>query len=476
MTQTETAGGSKLWGGRFEGAQDPRFEAFNRSLPFDRRLWAEDIVGSIGWAGALHGAGVLTAEEAKSIITALEHIGAELDHDASPLATSTAEDVYAYVETALAARVGDLAKKLHTGRSRNDQVATDLKLWCRAAGETLDEGLLEAMQALVTLAERHATTAMPGYTHLQRAQVITAGHHALAYVEMLERDRSRLHDALARLNTCPLGSGALAGTAFAIDREELAGALGFAGPTSNSLDAVSDRDHVSELAFVCSLIGVHLSRLAEDWIFFTSTEARFLTMSDAISTGSSLMPQKKNPDALELLRGKCGRLIGRMVGTLVMQKGIPLAYDKDLQEDKEALFECVDTAKECLAICAIVARNVDYDIERCTAESAKGHLNATDLADLLVRRGTPFRHAHELAGKAVRLALAAGCEVERLDQAQRDALMPQLADISNAQLAIELSPQACLARRAAHGGTSPARVIEQVSLWKERLESWNNRS
>jgi argininosuccinate lyase len=468
--------GAKLWGGRFAGEQDPRFETFNRSLPFDRRLWAEDVVGSIAWAGALHGAGVLTAEEAKGIVGALEAIGAELDRDPSPLASSTAEDVHAFVEAALFARVGDLAKKLHTGRSRNDQVATDLKLWCRAAGASLEAALAEAMTALVAIAERHAATPMPGYTHLQRAQVVTAGHHALAYVEMLERDRTRIVDALARMDTCPLGSGALAGTAFAIDREELAASLGFGSPTSNSLDAVSDRDHVSELAFACAMVGVHLSRLAEDWIFFASTEARFLAMSDAISTGSSLMPQKKNPDALELLRGKCGRLVGRLVGTLVMQKGIPLAYDKDLQEDKEALFEVVDTTRECLAICAIVARNVEYDARRCLAESSKGHLNATDLADLLVRRGTPFRHAHELAGRAVRLALERGCEVEGLPKDVRDELMPQLADISDAQLGVELSPQACLARRAAHGGTSPARVVEQVELWKERLASWNSPS
>jgi argininosuccinate lyase len=464
---------SKLWGGRFEGAQDPRFEAFNRSLAFDRRLAHEDVIGSAAWANALQGVRVLTSEEHKALVAALAEVEAEIAADPDVLTRSDSEDVHSFVEARLAQKVGDLAKKLHTGRSRNDQVATDLKLWMRSAIAEIGAALEDLMAALVALAEPNAALPMPGYTHLQRAQPITVGHALLAYVEMLARDRSRLVECAARLDTCPLGSGALAGTAYPVDRQAIAKDLGFGSPTRNSLDAVSDRDHVAELAFICALIGVHLSRLAEDWIFFATNEAGFLALSDAVATGSSLMPQKKNPDSLELLRGKSARSIGRLVGVMTMLKGIPLAYDKDLQEDKEALFDSVDTARESLAVAAIVVRHARFDAERCRSEASKGQLNATDLADLLVARGVPFRHAHEKAGAAVRAAIEHGSEIEDLPDAVRKKLLPELNSMSTPELKSALSLDACLARRNALGGTSPTRVQAEVHAWKKRLEAWN---
>ena len=428
---------SALWGGRFSGDLDPAFDAFNRSLPFDRRLIDADIEGSVAWAGALGDAGVLTRKEVRALQKALKELGRDLAADPSPLERSSAEDVHSFVEAALGERVGDLARKLHTGRSRNDQVATDLRLWVRDRSVALDRSIAGVMRALAELAERTADLALPGYTHLQRAQPITAGHHALAYVEMLSRDRSRLTDARRRLDACPLGSGALAGTAWPVDRSALATALGFAGPTRNSLDAVSDRDFVVELVFVCALLMTHLSRLAEDWIFFASYEARFLQLGDAVSTGSSLMPQKKNPDALELIRGKTGRVAGRLQGLLMTLKGLPLAYDKDLQEDKEALFDALDHTDACVRVMEIVVRSVDYDAERCRAAAEGGFLNATDLADLLVRRGMPFRDAHDVVGRAVRTAIEHGCELEDLPRDVLDALADNPEDNGAAERAAQ---------------------------------------
>jgi len=466
---------TKLWGGRFEGASDPRFHAFQRSLPFDRRLFVEDVVGSAAWARALEGVGVLRRDERQALVEALAALEAEVVADPTILERSDAEDVHAFVETRLKDRVGDLARKLHTGRSRNDQVATDLKLWMRTAVRDLDACLVDLCAALVELAEPNASLPMPGYTHLQRAQAVTVGHTLLAYVEMFARDASRLNDASARFDSCPLGSGALAGTAYPVDRDALAKDLGFARATRNSLDSVSDRDHVAEVLFACALIGVHLSRLSEDWIFFASNEAGFLELSDAVATGSSLMPQKKNPDGLELLRGKCGRSIGRLTGMLATMKGLPLAYDKDLQEDKEALFDAVDTARESIAVAAIIVRNARFRADRCRSEASKGYLNATDLADLLVQHGVSFRDAHEKAGAAVRAAIEHGCELEDLPDGERARLVPELARLSRTELASALSVDASLARRNALGGTSPTRVQAEVQAWKKTIAQWNNR-
>jgi len=459
----------KQWGGRFEGQLDPVFERFNQSLGFDRRLLEADVRGSVAWARELGAAGVLKAAEVERLVAGLEAIGRETAADPSRLDGSTAEDVHSFVESALYEKVGELAGRLHTGRSRNDQVATDLKLWARDAFGRVRSRVEDLVAALVTLADEHADAPLPGYTHLQRAQPITIGHHLLAYVEMLARDRGRLKDALARMDTCPLGAAALAGTAFGVDRPTLAERLGFkGGPAGNSLDAVASRDHACELVFCCTQIAIHLSRLAEDWIFFSTHEAGFLRFDDTVSTGSSLMPQKKNPDVMELVRGKAGRVIGDLQSLLVMLKGLPLAYNKDMQEDKEPLFDAFDTTLACLEVAAIAARGARFDRERCAAAAGEGYLNATDLADLLVSEGVPFRDAHERTGVAVRRALELGVELQDLPAATLAELFPEL----DGDLASLLSVEKVLSRRCVGGGTSPDRVRASVRAWKKRMAAW----
>lgn len=457
---------SRMWGGRFGGQPDPDFERFQRSLPFDRRLLDHDLRGSIAWARALTAAGVLGVGEGKKLVAALRRIGKSLAADPRPMLRSRAEDVHTFVEQALEREVGELARKLHTGRSRNDQVATDLKLWMFDASHALDGQIERLARALVGLAERTADLPMPGFTHLQRAQPITAGHHALAYVEMLSRDRGRLADAVRRMGTCPLGSGALAGSAIAVDRRAIAKELAFsAGPARNSLDAVSDRDHVCELLFCASLLMTHLSRLAEDWIFFASQEAGYLALGDPVTTGSSLMPQKQNPDLLELLRGKTGRVIGHLQAMLITLKGLPLAYDKDLQEDKEGLFDAFDTVAACVEMATLAVRHARYQRTRCRTESQRGYLNATDLADLLVEQGIPFRDAHRRSGEVVRRAIEQGVEVEELAASDRRELLPELTiDLKRA-----LSVERVLARRSTIGGTAPTRVRAEVRRWRNQL-------
>ena len=458
---------AKLWGGRFQGALHPIFEELNRSLPFDRRMVAEDIAGSVAWARALVGADVLSEDDGHQLVAALESIATDLARDASPLDTSRAEDVHSFVEDELVRRVGDLGKRLHTGRSRNDQVATDLKLHLRDAVGGVLRALAALQTALVELAGETSDAALPGYTHLQRAQPVTFGHQCLAYVEMLARAAARLRAALARMDTCPLGSAALAGTAYPVDRDALAAALGFAGgPTHNSLDAVSDRDHVLDVVFACTTTMLHLSRLAEDWIFLASQEAAVLTFGDTVSTGSSLMPQKRNPDALELLRGKVGRVHGALTTLVTTTKGLPLAYDKDLQEDKEALFEALDTTRTCLEVGALVARDVVLDRDRARAACGVGYLDATDLADLLVRRGVPFREAHDRVGAAVNAAIEEGVPLAELSADARSRAIPELDGVD---LAGELGTDALLARRDVVGGTAVARVRAEVERWTRQL-------
>jgi len=454
---------TRLWGGRFAGEVDPHFFEWQKSLPHDVALIAADITGSMAWAKALVHAGVLKPAEGVRINDALARIFEEAAHGDSDLLDSDAEDVHSLVETELGEHVGDLAKRLHTGRSRNDQVATDLKLFLRELLLVLDERLRDLMIALVDLADENAELPLPGYTHMQRAQPITAGHHALAYVHMFGRDRERISGTIERMDACPLGSGALAGTAFPVDREEIASDLGFSMPTHNSLDAVSDRDHLAEALFDCSLISVHLSRLAEDWIFFSSHEAGFLELSDAIATGSSLMPQKKNPDGFELLRGKTGRAIGELTGFLATLKGLPMAYDRDLQEDKQALLLGVPPILEQVEIATVLVQNVRYRPDRCRAAAEEGGMNATDLADLLVKKGVAFRTAHERAGVVVRAALDHGCEIQALPKSVLADVVPELAGLD---LARELSVEAVLARRDVIGGTAPKRVRAEVENWK----------
>lgn len=461
-----SAAPASLWGGRFQGGLHPVFEGLNQSLPFDRRMIHEDLQGSAAWAKALGRAGVLEPMEVVEIETALFEIGEAVLSGETDLETSKAEDVHSFVEGELVGRIGPLGKKLHTGRSRNDQVATDLKLHLRGVIGNLVSGIAVLQASLVDLADKYADAALPGFTHLQRAQPITFGHQCLAYVEMLSRDAARLESLSERMDTCPLGSGALAGTAFAVGREAIAESLGFAGPTRNSLDAVSDRDHALELAFACTCTMLHLSRLAEDWIFLGSQEAGLLTFGDTVSTGSSLMPQKRNPDALELLRGKVGRVHGSLTALITVTKGLPLAYNKDLQEDKEALFDAVDTTAICLQVAALVAQDVTLDVERAASANSAGFLDATDLADLLCERGLPFRDAHDRVGEAVGAAIEAGTTLAGLPDSARKAILPELDGVD---LEDALNVKKILDRRDVIGGTAPSRVREEVGLWKKRL-------
>ena len=453
-----------LWGGRFSQAADTRFKQFNDSLRFDYRLAEQDITGSVGWSRALVEVGILSADEQARLEVALNGLLAEVQADPEQILQSDAEDIHSWVEGKLIERVGDLGKKLHTGRSRNDQVATDLKLWCKAQGQLLLGSLHQLQQALVAAARVHQSAVLPGYTHLQRAQPVTFSHWALAYVEMLERDYSRLQDALARLNLSPLGCGALAGTAYAIDRDALARDLGFAGATRNSLDSVSDRDHVVELMNCASLSMVHLSRFAEDLIFFNTGEAGFVELSDKVTSGSSLMPQKKNPDALELIRGKTGRVVGAQMGMLMSLKALPLAYNKDMQEDKEGLFDALDTWHDCLDMAALVLIDLKVNGERTKAAAQGGYANATELADYLVAKGIPFREAHHIVGETVVYAIQVKKPLEELSLAEFQRFSPVVGEDVYPNLELE----ATLAKRVAKGGV--ARELVDAAL--TAAEAW----
>ncbi|WP_338628503.1 argininosuccinate lyase [Yersinia intermedia] len=454
-----------LWGGRFSQAADQRFKQFNDSLRFDYRLAEQDIIGSVAWSKALVTVGVLTATEQQQLEQALDALLAEVQADPQAILHSDAEDIHSWVETKLIDKIGDLGKKLHTGRSRNDQVATDLKLWCKFQITELQTAVKQLQQALVATAETNQDAVMPGYTHLQRAQPVTFAHWCLAYAEMLSRDQSRLQDTLTRLDVSPLGSGALAGTAYAIDREQLAGWLGFASATRNSLDSVSDRDHVLELLSDASIGMVHLSRFAEDLIFFNSGEAAFVDLSDRVTSGSSLMPQKKNPDALELIRGKCGRVQGALTGMMMTLKGLPLAYNKDMQEDKEGLFDALDTWLDCLHMAALVLDGIQVKRPRCKEAAEQGYANATELADYLVAKGVPFREAHHIVGEAVVEAIRQGKALEALSLLDLQKFSAVIGDDVYPILAL----QSCLDKRVAKGGVSPQQVASAIAEAKARL-------
>ncbi len=454
----------KLWGGRFEAPTAEEMSAFNDSFRFDRRLADADITGSVAWAGALARASLITEAEHTRLVQGLEQVRGEFaEHRFVPQPGD--EDIHTAVERRLGELVGPVALKLHTGRSRNDQVATDLRLFCIEAVQSLDTRLSHLQGALLSQARQHTHTLMPGYTHLQRAQPVTFGHWCLAYVEMIERDRARLNDAAGRIRTLPLGAGALAGNSLGIDREALRASLpGFAALASNSLDAVSDRDFVAEVLFCGSLIGVHLSRLAEDIILFSSSEFGFVELSDAYSTGSSLMPQKKNPDSMELLRGKSGRLMGNLVTLLTALKGLPLAYNKDMQEDKEPLFDSLDTLDLGLRVAAAAVATMQVNPERMTSALDDAML-ATDLADELVRRGVPFREAHGKVGRLVRRSLELRVSLPELPLEEYQAVQPDLDD--SIRDLFDMARSA--ARKDSYGGTSPQRVTEQVARWQQRL-------
>ncbi len=454
-----------LWGGRFTQAADTRFKEFNDSLRFDYRLAEQDIVGSIAWSKALLSVGVLSAEEQQKLELALNELKLEVMEDPHQILRSDAEDIHSWVEQQLISKVGDLGKKLHTGRSRNDQVATDLKLWCRQQGQQLLIALDRLQSQMVQVAKQHQGTVLPGYTHLQRAQPVTFAHWCLAYVEMFERDYSRLSDALQRLDTCPLGSGALAGTAYPIDREQLAHNLGFHRATRNSLDSVSDRDHVMELMSVASISMLHLSRLAEDMIFYNSGESNFIELADTVTSGSSLMPQKKNPDALELIRGKTGRVYGALAGMMMTVKALPLAYNKDMQEDKEGLFDALDTWNDCMEMAALCFDGIKVNGERTLEAAKQGYANATELADYLVAKGIPFREAHHIVGVAVVGAIAKSCALEELSLQE----LQEFSDVIDNDVYDILTIESCLEKRSALGGVSPKQVAYAVDQADKRL-------
>ncbi len=448
-----------LWGGRFKEKASIQFKKFNDSLPVDYRMAVQDIVGSISWAQALHSVGVLTEAEVSKLTQALNELKASVEQNPEQILQADSEDIHSWVETKLIEKTGDLGKKLHTGRSRNDQVATDLKLWCKEKGDAIYAALVNLQQAMLDLAERERNTVLPGYTHLQRAQPVTFGHWCLAYVEMFNRDIGRLKDALYRADTSPLGSGALAGTAYPIDREQLAHNLGFRTATLNSLDAVSDRDHVIELLSTASISMIHLSRFAEDLIFYNSGEAGFVEMSDLVSSGSSLMPQKKNPDACELIRGKSGRVTGYLTGMLMTMKALPLAYNKDMQEDKEGLFDALDTWQECMEMATLVADGLKVNRTRTLAAAQQGYANATELADYLVSKDIPFREAHHIVGEVVLDAIDKGLPLEDLTLTQLQKFSSKIEKDVYQHLSIEST----LDKREALGGTSRVQVEKALA-------------
>ncbi|MBC7869592.1 MAG: argininosuccinate lyase [Chitinophagaceae bacterium] len=452
-----------LWGGRFSEPSDADLRALNDSLSFDRRFYAQDIVGSIVYATAIAAAGVVNGDDVETIIGGLEQIKAEFAADIFAFAPSD-EDIHSAVERRLIELVGAVGGKLHTGRSRNDQVATDFRLWTKNANAGIDQLLYALQAALIDQAEQHVETVMPGYTHLQPAQPITTAHWLMSFFWMLARDRERLSEAKRRISVSPLGAGALAGTPLAIDRKKLAAELGFDEISQNSLDAVSDRDFVAEMLFVLSMIGIHLSRLAEDVILYSNPNFGYITLDDRYSTGSSLMPQKRNADPMELARGKAGRLIGNLTGFLATLKGLPSTYNKDLQEDKEALFDSVDTLTLILPVATAIIRTLKINPDKMRAALTEDML-ATDLADYLVHKGTPFRQAHHVVGQVVRLAAEAHVNLSQVELPK----LRELSDLFTEDVAAVFDFDESVKKRRAIGGTAPDAVREQIAEAKKRL-------
>jgi argininosuccinate lyase len=454
----------RLWGGRFSAPNSDEMRRYQDSFRFDRRLADADIAGSVAWAEAIEDAGLISAEECAALVQGLELVRREFI-DGRFEARESDEDIHTAVERRLHELVGEPALKLHTGRSRNDQVATAFRLFAIRSARQVSERVVGLQLALVEQAEAHAATLMPGYTHLQRAQPITFGHWCLAYVEMLERDRQRIQEATARTRTLPLGAGALAGHSLGVERERLTEALDeFDSVATNSLDAVADRDFVAELLFTFALTAVHLSRLAEDLVLYSSAEFGFVELADAYSTGSSIMPQKKNPDSMELLRGKSGRMVGNLVAILTMLKGLPLTYNKDMQEDKEPFFDSLDTLDLGLQVAAAAVATLEARPERMLAALDDAIL-ATDLADELVRRGVPFREAHGMVGRLVRRGIELRLPLRELPIAEYQAVRP---DIGHEIYAI-FDFGRSVTQKESLGGTAPQRVREQCARWRELL-------
>ncbi len=454
-----------IWGGRFTQGMDEAFERFNSSLSLDRRFILEDIEGSMAYAEALEKAGVLSPRELRQILEGLGEIRSRAQQDPDFLAEAKDEDVHSFVEARLVEIIGEAGLKLHTGRSRNDQVAVDTRLFLKKAIGQVQQGLKALMGELLNQARRHPDVVVPGYTHLRKAQPILLAHYLLAYFEMFSRDRERFEDCFRRTDCMPLGAGALAGNAFAVDREALRRKLDFARMTANSLDAVSDRDYLVDFVSSGSLTLVHLSRLAEDLIFFSTPECGWVELSDQVTTGSSLMPQKKNPDSLELLRGKSGRIIGNLTRLLILLKGLPLTYNKDLQEDKEALFDTLDTLLDCLQVAQVVVGTLKIDAEASRRALEGDFMAATDLADYLVRKGMPFREAHRLVGRIVLECEGQRIRLSELPLSRYRQFSPLFAD----DLVEALSVRHSLEARSVPGGTAPARVAEALSRAEQSL-------
>jgi argininosuccinate lyase len=455
-----------MWGGRFAGGPAAIMQQINASIDIDRRLHAEDIAGSRAHCAMLMQQGIIREVDGKAILAGLDRVEQEIASGAFVFDPAL-EDIHTNVEVRLKALIGEAAGRLHTARSRNDQAVTDFRLWVRGAIDGLDQQLRALVEALLDQADRHAASIMPGYTHLQPAQPVTFGHHLMAYVEMFTRDRGRLADCRRRLNECPLGAAALAGTSFPIDRAVTAKGLGFDRPMANSLDAVSDRDFALEFLAAGAILATHLSRLAEEIVLWVTDGFRFVTLSDSFTTGSSIMPQKRNPDAAELIRGKTGVVIGALNAMLVVMKGLPLAYGKDMQEDKVSAFSAADTLSLCVAAMTGMLRDMHANTERMRAAAASGFATATDLADWLVRRlDMPFRDAHRVTGMLVRRAEEKGCALAELALAEMQAVEPRIT----ADLFSVLGVEESVASRTSFGGTAPANVRNAVATARRRLQ------
>ncbi len=454
----------KPWGGRFEAATDAFVEAFNASTHVDARMYAEDIAGSRAHATMLTAQGILSEDDLKLILDGLNQVEKEIESGEFEF-TIALEDVHMNIEKRLTDIIGDAGKRLHTARSRNDQVATDTRLYLRKRTEALMERIQHLQKVLVKLADEHAETVMPGFTHLQTAQPVTFGHHLLAYVEMFGRDYARFGDAKKRMNQCPLGSAALAGTTFPINREQTAKLLGFDAPCANSLDAVSDRDFIMELLSSASICAIHLSRFSEELILWMSAQFAFIDLPDAFCTGSSIMPQKKNPDMPELVRGKAGRIVGALMSILMTMKSLPLAYNKDMQEDKEAIFDAFDNLEGCLRVFGDMLPGLQANISNMHKAAGSGFSTATDLADALVRAGVPFRDAHEIVGKSVAYCIKAGIELHNMPVSACQSIDQRLT----LEMVQALSVEACVAARNHIGGTAPEQVRLQCAKWAKQL-------
>ena len=458
----------KLWSGRFQKETDKLVNDFNSSIAFDSRMYAEDIAGSIAHATMLGECGIISPDDQALIVQGLSDLLSDIEAGRIEF-TADNEDIHMNIEALLTARIGDAGKRLHTARSRNDQVAVDLRLYLRKEIAAIRRMLLDFETVLVNKAEANQNTVMPGYTHLQRAQPITLAQHLLAYGAMLKRDVTRLEDCAERMNECPLGSGALAGTTHPIDRERTASLLGFDAPTANSLDGVSDRDYAIEFVSCMSILMMHLSRFAEEIIAWCSWEFKFVELDDAYSTGSSIMPQKKNPDVAELVRGKTGRVYGDLIGLLTTMKSLPLAYNKDMQEDKEPVFDAIDTVKMCLPVFSAMIDTMKILPENMRAAANRGFINATDCADYLAKKGMPFRDAYKITGQLVYACTQSGRTLEEIPLDELRTISPLFdSDVYEA-----LSMDTCVAQRCSYGGPSPAETSRQIALLRKFIEDHN---